>query len=254
MQSVEINTIREIVREHLYTGTNFEEALERGNFARKSTVDKLCKLLIEQLGEQHADRIYTGRDINRNLKKRLTSVLQNNAKMTAVSVEYTMKSNKRPRNDPIIDYDSDVSSNDETMDQSALESSLMDSMNDSQVSTRSTSCRLEQLEAKLHALEAKNKALEARAQAAEDECRLWQEKSKGMFKVQYRPTRANGSGKCEVFDSRLEAIVLDAENRGVAAKHVHHVCRAFVDVLGWFDEENPDNRIVFITYSTDRTT
>ena len=84
----------------------------------------------------------------------------------------------------------------------------------------------------MNALEAKSKAWETRALAAEAECRIWQEKSKDLFKVRYRPTRANGSGKCEGFDTRLDAIVLDAENRGVAAKHVHDVCQSFVDVHG----------------------
>ena len=244
MQSVEITVIREICRE-LYTGADFENSLNKGNFARSGFVKKVSAKLIEKLGGQHADRIYTGQAINRSLTRRLTNALKTNADVTAVSVEYIIKSNKRPRNDPIIDYDSDVSSNGETMDQSALDTSLLDSMNDSQVSTRSTSCRVEKLEAKVIALEAKSKAWEDRAKAAETECRIWQEKSRDLFKVRYRPTRANGSGKCEGFDTRLDAIVLDAENRGVAAKHVHDVCQSFVDVLGWFTEDDPDYRIVF---------
>ena len=254
MQSVERDYIREIARE-LYTGKDYEKSFTRGDFTSSSYVKRVSQRLIEKLGEANIDREYTGKGLlNKGLLNKLKRVLSPKCQIDTIEVEFRIKSNKRPRNDPIIDYDSDVSSNDDTMDQSALDTSLLDSMNDSQVSTRSTSCRLEQLEAKISALEAKNKASEARAKAAEDRCRLWQEKSRDLFKVQYRPTRANGSGKCEVFDSRLEAIVLDAENRGVAAKHVHHVCRAFVDVLGWFDEGNPDYRIVFIIYSTDRTT
>ena len=247
MQSVEITVIREICRE-LFIGADFEKSLKKGNFARPAFVKKVSAKLIEKLREEHTDRTYTGRTINLLLNRQLTNALKFNANVTAISVEYTMKSNKRPRNDPIIDYDSDVSSNDETLDQSTLDSSLMDSMNDSQVSTRSTSCRMEQLEAKINVLEARAKAAEARAKAAEDKCRVWQEKSRDLFKVGYRPTRANGSGKCEVFDTRLDAIVLDAENRGVAAKHIHDVCQSFVDVLGWFDEDDPEYRIVFIEY------
>ena len=247
MQSVEINVIREIARE-LYKGDNFEESLRRGNFSTKSYAKRVSSKLIENLGNQHTDRNYGGRLINLSLARQLQGALAKDPKMTAISVKYIMKSNKRRRNDPIIDYDSDVSSTDDTMDQSTLDTSLMDSMNDSQVSTRSTSNRVGQLEAKIDALEAKNKALEARAKAAEDECRVWQGKSRDLFKVRYRPTRANGSAKCEGFDTRLDAIVLDAENRGVAAKHVHDVCQSFVDVLGWFTEDDPEYRIVFIYY------
>ena len=246
MQAVEITVIREIVRE-IYTGEDYEGSMERGNFATSSYAKQVSDALKKRLGEQHTDRIYSGRNINKSLMRSLKGALASNSKITAVSVEYTMKSNKRPRNDPIIDYDSDVSSNGE-MDQSAL----MDSMNDSQVSTRSTSGLVEQLEAKIATLEAKNRASEARAQAAEEECRRWQGMSRDLFKVQHRPTRPNGSGKCEVFDSRLDAIVLDAENRGVAAKHVHDVCRAFVDVLGWFDQDDQCYRKVFIIIRTVR--
>ena len=246
MQSIEKDYIREIARE-LYTGKNYEESFRRGNFASNSFAKRVSQELIKRLGEANIDRDYTGKGrLNKGLLDKLKRVLSPKFQIDSIDVEFSIKSNKRPRNDPIIDYDSDVSSNGDTMDQSALDTSLLDSMNDSQVSTRSTSSRFEQLEAKISALEAKNKALEVRAKAAEDECRLWQGKSRDLFKVHYRPTRANGSGKCEVFDSRLEAIVLDAENRGVAAKHVHHVCRAFVDMLGWFDDESPDYRIVFI--------
>ena len=244
MQSVEIRVIREIARE-IYAGGNFESRLEEGKFAVDGYPKKVSDALIKKLGEEHTDRIYTGRNINHHLPRRVKAALARNSKITAISVDYAMKSNKRPRNDPIIDYDSDVSSNGE-MDQSTL----MDSMNDSQVSTRSTSCIVEQLEAKIAALEAKNKASEARAQAAEEECRLWQGKSRDLFKVLHRSTRANGSGKCEAFDSRLDAIVLDAENRGVAAKHVREVCQAFVDVLGWFNEDDQFYRKVFIMIRT----
>ena len=245
MQSVEKEFVREIARE-LYAGKDYEDYLRRGNFATKNYVKRVSQRLIEKLGEGNTDRIYIGKGLNKGLLNKLKRVLSPDSQIDAIDVEYSIKSNKRPRNDPIIDYDSDVSSHDDTMDQSTLDTSLLDSMNDSQVSTRSTSCRVEQLEAKIIALEAKNKALEARAKAAEDECRLWQGKSRDLFKVRYRPTRANGSGKWEGFDSRLDAIVLDAENRGVAAKHVHDVCQSFVDVLGWFNEDDTDYRIVFI--------
>ena len=249
MQSVEKEFIREIARE-LYAGKDYEDSLRRGNFASKSYVKRVSQKLLEKLGNANTDRIYTGKGLNKGLNTKwfLELVLGNKSTVDDIDVEYIIKSNKRPRNDPIIDYDSDVSSNGETMDQSTLDTSLLDSMNDSQVSTRSTSCRVERLEAKIDALEAKNKALEARAKAAEDECRLWQGKSRDLFKVRYRPTRANGSGKCEGFDTRLDAIVLDAENRGVAAKHVHDVCQSIVDVLDWFNEDDPDYRIVFILY------
>ena len=247
MQSVEKEFIREIARE-LYAGKDYEDSLRRGNFASKSYVKRVSQRLIEKLGENNTDRIYTGKGLNKGLLNKLKRVLSPKCQIDAIDVEYSIKSNKRPRNDPIIDYDSDVSSHGDTMDQSTLDTSMLDSMNDSQVSTRSTSCQVEKLEAKINALEAKNKALEARAKAAEDQCRLWQEKSRDLFKVRYRPTRANGSGKCEVFDSRLDAIVLDAENRGVAAKHVHDVCQSIVDVLDWFNEDDPDYRIVFILY------
>ena len=244
--TVEITVIRDIARE-LYVGEDYETSLSRGNFNRSSYAKKVSAALIEKLGKQHTDRIYTGQGINKNLARRVQSLLVKDPTKNAINVEYIMKSNKRPRNDPIVDYDSDVSSNGE-MDQSTL----MDSMNDSQVSTRSTSCLIEQLEAKIATLEAKNRASEARAQAAEEECRRWQGMSRDLFKVQHRPTRPNGSGKCEVFDSRLDAIVLDAENRGVAAKHVHDVCRAFVDVLGWFDQDDQCYRKVFIIIRTVR--
>ena len=247
MQSIEINYIREIARE-LYTGEDYDKAASRGLFTRPSYVKRVSQRLTEKLGEVNTDRIYTGKGLNKGLKNKLKRVLDFKCTINAIDVEYSIKSNKRPRNDPIIDYDSDVSSNGDTMDQSTLDTSLLDSMNDSQVSTRSTSCRVETLEAKINALEAKSKAWEARAKAAEAECRIWQEKSRDLFKVRYRPTRANGSGKCEGFDTRLDAIVLDAENRGVAAKHVHDVCQSFVDVLGWFTEDDPEYRIVFIKF------
>ena len=250
MQSVEKEFIREIARE-LYVGKNYEDYLRRGNFASNSYVKRVSQRLIEKLGEGNTDRIYTGKGLNKGLNTKLKLVLGNKSTVENIEVEYIIKSNKRPRNDPIIDYDSDVSSNDDTMDQSTLDTSLLDSMNDSQVSTRSTSGTVEKLEAKIYALEVKNKALEARAKAAEDECRLWQGKSRDLFKVRYRPTRANGSGKCEGFDTRLDAIVLDAENRGVAAKHVHDVCQSFVDVLGWFTEDDQEYRIVFIKFLSD---
>ena len=246
-ETVEKEIIREIA-EGLYGGENFEEAQSRGNFERKLFIDQVSERLKEKLHADHCDRDYGSRGLNLSLKRNLKKILGKKPTEDSVQVEYFIKSNKRPRNDPIIDYDSDVSSTDDTMDQSTLDTSLMDSMNDSQVSTRSTSCRVGQLEAKIEALEAKNKALEARAKAAEDECRLWQGKSRDLFKVRYRATRANGSGKCEGFDTRLDAIVLDAENRGVAAKHVHDVCQSFVDVLGWFTEDDPEYRIVFINF------
>ena len=248
MQSVETSYIREIVRE-FYTGKDFENSLNLGNFTTNNYVKKVSQRLIEKLGRENTDRIYTGKGLNKGLNTKLKLVLGKNSKVDAIDIEYTIKSNKRPRNDPIVDYDSDVSSNDETMEQNTLDSSaVMDSMEASvlDVSTRSSSCTIERLESKIAALEAKNKTLEARAEAAEEKCRLWQRKSRDLFKVQCRPTRANGSGRCEGFDSRLDAIVLDAENRGVAAKHVHDVCQAFVDVLGWFDEDDPSYRIVFI--------
>ena len=247
MQTVETNYIRDIARE-LYTGRDYEKAFNCGIFTTKSYVKRVSQRLTEKLGEVNTDRIYTGKGLNKGLNTKLKLVLSNKSQVDNIDVEYIIKSNKRRRNDPIIDYDSDVSSNGDTMDQSALDTSLLDSMNDSQVSTRSTSCRMEMLEAKIDALETKNKALEVRAKAAEDQCRLWQEKSRDLFKVRYRATRANGSGKCEGFDTRLDAIVLDAENRGVAAKHVHDVCQSFVDVLGWFTEDDPEYRIVFINF------
>ena len=247
MQSVERDYIREIARE-LYTGKDYEKSLIRGDFSTSGYVKRVSQRLKEKLGEGNTDRIYTGKGLNKGLLNKLKRVLSPQCQIDAIDVEYSIKSNKRPRNDPIIDYDSDVSSHGDTMDQSTLDTSMLDSMNDSQVSTRSTSCQVEKLEAKINALEAKNKALEARAKAAEDQCRLWQEKSRDLFKVRYRPTRANGSGKCEGFDTRLDAIVLDAENRGVAAKHVHDVCQSFVDVLGWFTEDDPEYRIVFIKF------
>ena len=247
MQSVEITYIREIAREY-FTGKDYDEALRKGALARPTFVKKVSDELIRKLGEAHNDRIYTGRTLNKGLNGKVKRALTATTSLQAIDVEYSIKSNKRPRNDPIIDYDSDVSSNDDTMDQSTLDTSLLDSMNDSQVSTRSTSCRVEKLEAKINALEAKSNAWEARAKAAEAECRIWQEKSRDLFKVRYRPTRANGSGKCEGFDTRLDAIVLDAENRGVAAKHVYDVCQSFVDVLGWFTEDEPEYRRVFIKF------
>ena len=245
MERIENNEIREIAKK-IYTGHDFETTLRVNpkNFERTTFIKKVITELKKNLKEKYADRVFD----DKNAVQKVRSVMGGTSRRDFIELQYSIKSNKRPRNDPIIDFDSDVSSVGDSMDQSALDTSLLDSMNDSQVSTRSISCRVEQLEAKIHALEAQNKALDARALTAEEQCRLWQEKSKGMFKVQYRPTRANGSGRCEVFDSRLEAIVLDAENRGVAAKHVHHVCRAFVDVLGWFDEDTPDYRIVFIIY------
>ena len=204
MQSIEINYIREIARE-LYNGEDYEKAFSLGLFTRPNYVKRVSQRLTEKLGEVNTDRIYTGKGLNKGLNNKLKRVLDFKCKIDAIDVEYSIKSNKRPRNDPIIDYDSDVSSNGETMDQSTIDTSLMDSMNDSQVSTRSTSCRVEQLEAKISALEAKNKALEARAKAAEDECRLWQGKSRDLFKVRYRPTRANGSGKCEGRHNRAKS-------------------------------------------------
>ena len=248
MQSVETTFIREIVRE-LYNGNDFENAMRLGSFATDSYVKKVSQKLKRKLGEANTDRIYTGKGLNKGLNSKLRRVLGKKCEVDAIDIEYSTKSNKRPRNDPIIDYDSDVSSHDGTMGHSTLDSqALMDSMESSvlDVSTRSTSGTVERLEAKIAALEAKNEALEARAKAAEDKCRLWQEKSRDLFKVRCRPTRANGSGRCDGFDSRLDAIVLDAENRGVAAKHVHDVCQAFVDVLGWFDEDDSSYRIVFI--------
>ena len=249
MQSVETSFIREIARE-LYTGRDFDNYFKTGNLAKYNFPKKVSEKLKEKLGNTHGDRIYTGRTLNKSLLQKLRGVLSGKSELSAIDVEYSIKSNKRPRNDPIIDYDSDVSSEDgtsgdRTLDSSALmESSILD------MSTRSSSGRIEQLEAKVFALEAANKALEARAKAAEDECRLWQDKSRGLFKVRYRPTRANGSGRCEVFDPRLEAIVLDAENRGVAAKHVYDVCRAFVDILGWFDEGDSSYRKMSINIRT----
>ena len=245
MERVESNEIREIAKK-LYedkNGSDFDVAFRTHpkNFQRPAFLKKVSDQLKRNLREKHTDRVYDDKHINQKVRSIFGG-------KEFIEVKYSVKSNKRPRNDPIIDYDSDVSSNDETLDQSTLDSSLMDSMNDSQVSTRSTSCRVEQLEAKIIALEAKNKALEVRAKAAEDKCRLWQGKSRDLFKVGYRSTRANGSGKCEGFDTRLDAIVLDAENRGVAAKHVHDVCQSFVDVLGWFNEDDPDYRVVFILY------
>ena len=212
MQSVEIDFIREIARE-LYTGKDYEKSFNRGDFTSTGYVKRVSQKLVEKLGEANTDRIYTGKGLNKGLNTKLKLVLGNKSKVDSIDVEYVIKSNKRRRNDPIIEYDSDVSSNDDTMDQSTLDTSLLGSMNDSQVSTRSTSCRVEKLEAKINALEAQSKAWEARAKAAEAECRLWQEKSRDLFKVRCRPTRANGSGKCEGFDTRLDAIVLDAENR-----------------------------------------
>ena len=245
MERIESTEIREIAKK-IYeenNGSDFDTTFRTKpkNFQRPAFLAKVSAQLKRKLQEKHADRIYDVKSFNKKVRSSLGG-------KEFIEVKYSVKSNKRPRNDPIIDYDSDVSSNDETLDQSTLDSSLMDSMNDSQVSTRSTSCRVEQLEAKIIALEAENKALKVRAKAAEDECRVWQGKSKDLFKVRYRPTRANGSGKCEGFDTRLDAIVLDAENRGVAAKHIHDVCQSFVDVLGWFDEDDPEYRIVFIEY------
>ena len=254
MQSVEISYIREILRE-LYKGKDFENSWRNGNFSTDSYAKRVSQRLFEKLGEEHTDRIYVGSGLNKNINTMLKRLLGKSSKSDAISIEYSVKSNKRPRNSPIIDFDSDVSSEDGTMDQSTLDSqALMDSMENSvlNVSTRSTSGLVEKLEAKVCALEAQNRALEARAKAAEDACRLWQEKSRDLFKVQYRPTRENRSGRCEVFDSRLDAIVLDAENRGVAAKHVHDVCKAFVDVLGWFDEDDQSHRKVFIIIRTVR--
>ena len=135
MQTVEINVIRELARE-IYTGADYEGYLKKGYFARRNFPKQVSEALKRKLGEEHTDRIYTGRNINKHLVERVEGLLVKCPKKTAISVEYTMKSNKRPRNDPIIDYDSDVSSSGE-MDQSTL----MDSMNDSQVSTRSTCCR-----------------------------------------------------------------------------------------------------------------
>ena len=252
MQSVETTYVRELVRE-LYAGKDFENAMELGAFTTDSYVRKVSQKLKEKLGEANTDRIYTGNGLNKGLNSKLKRVLGKKCKVATIDIEYSTKSNKRPRNDPIIDYESDVSSNDGTLGHSTLDSqALTDSMESSMldVSTRSTAGRVEQLEAKMAAMEAKNKALEARAQAAEEECRLWQGKSRDLFKVLHRSTRANGSGKCEAFDSRLDAIVLDAENRGVAAKHVREVCQAFVDVLGWFNEDDQFYRKVFIIIRT----
>ena len=246
-ETVQKEIIREIA-EGLYNGENFEEAQSRGNFERKLFIDQVSERLKEKLHADHCDRDYGSRGLNLSLKRNLKKILGKSPTEDSIQIEYFIKSNKRPRNDPIIDYDSDVSSAGDTMDQSTLDTSLMDSMNDSQVSTRSTSCMVEKLEAKINALEAKSNAWEARAKAAEAECRIWKEKSRDLFKVRYRPTRANGSGKCEGFDTRLDAIVLEAENRGVAAKHVHDVCQSFVDVLGWFTEDDPEYRIVFIKF------
>ena len=250
MERVENNEIREIAK-RIYAGSDFDSLMKTTpkNFTRASFVTKVVNELKRNLSEKNADRVFKDKNINR----KVSNVLGGKSKKDYIEVEYTIKSNKRPRNDPIIEYDSDVSSECGTTGERTLDSStLMDSMETSilDVSTRSTSGRVEQLEAKVHALEAANKALEARATAAEDECRLWQGKSRDLFKVLHRSTRANGSGKCEAFDSRLDAIVLDAENRGVAAKHVREVCQAFVDVLGWFNEDDQFYRKVFIMIRT----
>ena len=85
----------------------------------------------------------------------------------------------------------------------------------------------------------------------------WQ-KGNVLTKPRPRPEFGRASqGICSrSFDGQLEpmgpadprglirdAIVLDAENRGVAAKHVHDVCAAFVEVLGWFEEDDEDYRV-----------
>ena len=116
MQSVEINYLREIARE-CYTGGDFENALRKGAITTASYLKKISQKLKEKLGEKHGDRIYTGRTLNKGLNLKLQGALKSKSKILAIDVEYTIKSNKRPRNDPIVDYDSDVSSNDETMEQ-----------------------------------------------------------------------------------------------------------------------------------------
>ena len=110
-ESVEIHVIKEITRE-LYKGANYETFLDKGGFTTKSYAKKVSGVLIKKLGEEHTDRNYTGRKINLSLVRDLQRALAKDSEVTAISVEYNMKSNKRPRNDPIIDYDSDVSSHD----------------------------------------------------------------------------------------------------------------------------------------------
>ena len=244
MERVENIDIREIAKK-FYTGSDFEYVIKKTpkNFTRDYFVKKVVTELKRNLSNTYPDRVFNDKNINRKVRKSLGGESKNDF----IEVEYSIKSHKRPRNDPIIDFDSDVSSADETLDQSTLNSTLMDSMDDSvlDVSTRSTSGTVERLEAKLAALEAQNKALQDRAEAAESKCRFWQGKSRDLFKVQYKPTRANGSGRCEVFDHRLDAVVLEAENQGVAAEHIREVLLALVRSLDWFDDDDTSYRKAF---------
>ena len=244
MERVENNTIREIAKK-LFTGADFDSALKTTpkNFTRPTFVKKVVTEIKRNLSEAYPDRLFNDNHFNRNV----SAVLGGKSTGDFIEVRYSIKSNKRPRNDPIIDFDSDVSSADETLDQSTLNSTLMDSMENSalDVSTRSTSGTVERLEAKIAALEAQNKALQDRAEAAESKCRFWQGKSRDLFKVQYKPTRANGSGRCEVFDHRLDAVVLEAENQGVAAEHIREVLLALVRSLDWFDDDDTSYRKAF---------
>ena len=245
MERVETTEIREIAKK-LFTGPDFESAIREKpkNFTRSSFVKKVVTELKKNLREKYADRLFN----DKNFIQKVRSVLGGSSSKDFIEVEFSIKSNKRPRNDPIVDYDSDVSSNDETLEQSTLDSSmLMDSMESSilNVSTRSSAGRVEELEARIFALQAENRALKSQAKASEEECRAWQDKSKDLFKVRYRPTRANGSGRCEVFDPRLDAIVLEAENQGVAAEHIREVLQALVRGLDWFDDDDKTHRKAF---------
>ena len=47
------------------------------------------------------------------------------------------------------------------------------------------------------------------------------------------------------FDHRLDAIVLEAENQGVAAEHVREVLLALVRSLDWFDDDDKSYRKAF---------
>ena len=240
MQRVENTIIREIAAE-LYVGTDFDTAEKKGSLVKAPFLKKVSDTLKKKLQNEHVDRVYNDKHFIRKLK----TVLAWKSSKEFIEIEYTVKSNKRPRNDPIIDYDSDVSSHDGTLDTSVLDSSaIMDSSGlDVSLSTRSNSCAVERMEAKIAELEARLTAAELRADKAEAEVRVWQGKSKDLFKIHHRPTRANGSGRSEMFDTRLDAIVLDAENRGVAAKHVQQVCASFVRVLGWFEDEDEGYRV-----------
>ena len=92
----------------------------------------------------------------------------------------------------------------------------------------------QEYEDRINSLVAENKKLKAEKQQMQS--RL--DGILSFFKVSTKPTRANGSGRAEMFSSELQSVALEAMSFGVAARDVHILFTVIARTLGLLINDN----------------